>query len=82
MEQRASAHIHFVSGQLAVFDVYGEGIGELHAELQSLALRKRLQTAEHRYRVAPLQILFEVMIVKGDVVEARLVQQRARGLIA
>ena len=82
MEQRATAHVHLVARQLAVFDVYREGVGELHAELQPLALRELLQTAEHHDRVIPLQILFKMMLVKGDVIEPRLVEDRARVLVA
>ncbi len=81
-EQAAAGHIHFVVGQLAPGSFHGEGVGELETELQSPLVCQGLKAAEHRDRIAPLQILLEVVIVKDDIIIAHGVQDGARGLIA
>ena len=80
-EQAAAGHIHLVVGQLAPGGVHGEGVGELQAELQPLAVRQRLQPLKHGNGVDPLQILVEVVVVKHDVVVAHAVQNAPRRLV-
>ena len=80
-EQAAAGHIHLVVGQLAPGGVHGEGVGELQAELQPLAVRQRLQPLEHRHGVDPLEILIEVVLIEDDVVIAHGVEGAAGGLV-
>ena len=82
VEQRSAAHVHLLGGQLAVLHLHGEGVGELDAEFEALALGKSLKPAEHLDSVAPLQILLEVMIVERDIIEASLVEYPSRVFIA
>ena len=81
-EQAAAGHIHLVVGQLAPGGVHGEGVGELQAELQILAVRQRLQPLKHGYGIDPLEILVEVVLVEHDVVVAHAVQCAPRRLVA
>ena len=78
MEQRTAAHIHLLARQLLLLDVDREGVAQLQAEFQALFLCQRDQPAEHRHRVAVLQILVKMMLVKGNVIKARLVKDCPR----
>ena len=80
-EQGTAGHVHFVVGQLAAGGVDREGVGELQAKFQTLAVCQCLQTLEHRDSVGPLQVFVEVMIVEDDVVIAHGVQNGAGGLV-
>jgi hypothetical protein len=82
VEQGFAAHVHLFGGQLAALYIYGEGVAELYAELEPLALSQSLESCEHLYGVAPLQILFEVVIVKGYIVEACFVKYASCVLVA
>ena len=81
-EQAAAGHVHLVVGQLAPGGVHGEGVAQLQAELQPLAVRQRLQPLKHGHCVGPLQILVEVVLVEHDVVVAHAVQRAPRRLVA
>ena len=80
--QRPAGHVHLLGGQLSRRHVHREGVGDLHAELQALLPAQFLQTAEHGQGVFPLEVLQEVMVIKGDVVVAQAVQGLAGKFVA
>ena len=81
-EQALARHIHFLAGQLSGLYVHGEGVAQLETKFQTPVRGPFFQTVEHGDGVLVLQILLEVMVVKGDVVIAHLVQNGAGSLIA
>ena len=81
-EQAFASHVHFLAGQLSGLYVHGEGVAQLETKFQTPVRGPFFQTVEHGDGVLVLQILLEVMVVKGDVVIAHLVQNGAGSLIA
>ena len=81
-EQRAAAHVHLLARQLLASDVDREGVRELDAEGEAALGSELDQALEHRHGVGPLQVLAEVLVVEGDVVEAEGVEAGARVVIA
>ena len=81
-EQALARHIHFLAGQFSGLDIHGEGVAQLEAEFQTPVRGPLFQTVEHGDGVLVLQILFEMVVVKGDIVITHLVQNGAGGLIA
>ena len=81
-EQALASHVHFLTGQLSGLYVHGEGVAQLETKFQTPVRGPFFQTVEHGDGVLVLQILLEVMVVKGDVVIAHLVQNGAGSLIA
>ena len=57
--------------------VHREGVGQLQAKLQAVAVGQGLQALEHGNGVGPLQILVEVVLIEDDVVIAHGVQDAA-----
>ena len=77
-----AGHVHLLAGQLPGLHIHREGVGDLYAELQPPLPGELHQPVEHGHRVLPLEILQEVVVVKGDVVVAQAVQGLAGELVA
>ena len=77
-----AGHVHLGGGQLVPCHIHREGIGELHAELQTPGFGQCLQATEHGHRIGKLEVILEVEVREGDVVVAHAVQDAAGLLIA
>ncbi len=81
-EERAAAHVHLLARQLLARDVDREGVRELDAEGEAALGGEGDEAAEHRHGVDPLQVLAEVLVVEGDVVEAEGIEATAGVVVA
>ena len=81
-EQALARHIHLPAGQFSGLHVHGEGVAQFETKFQTPVRSPFFQTVEHGDGVLVLQILLEVVVIKGNVIVAHFIQNGAGSLVA